>query len=78
MTEKEPLQRKFTYAWAAWALMFFGFEAWAIKNKTRGDTLSEHFRYYFRVKGKVGSFAFLGMFGTFAAWFAAHIIERKV
>jgi len=73
-----PLQRKFTYAWGAWALMFFAFEGWAIFNKTSGDTLSEHTRHYFRVKGPVGTAVFLGMFGTFAAWFSAHIIQRKV
>lgn len=76
--DPKPLQRKFTYAWALWAGLFFAFEGWAVVNKTHGDTLSEHTRHYFQVKGKVGSFAFLGMFGTFAAWFAAHIIQRPV
>jgi hypothetical protein len=68
----------FTWLWALWALAFFVFEGWAIKNKTRGDTLSEHFRHYFRVKGKTGSFVFLGMFGFFCAWFAAHIVQIPV
>lgn len=76
--DEAPLQKKFTYVWAAWVAMFLTFEAWAVVNKTRGDTLSEHTRHYFQTKGKVGSFVFLGMFGSFAAWFAAHIIGRKI
>lgn len=68
----------FTLLWAFWAACFFVFEAWAIKNKTSGDTLTEHIRHYFQVKGKTGSFVFLAMFGTFAAWFAAHIVQIPV
>jgi hypothetical protein len=63
----------FTVGYAASFLMFFGFEFWAVFNKTEGDTFSEHLRAYFHTKGKVGSFVFLALFGTFAAWFAAHI-----
>ncbi len=70
-----PLQRRFTVAWASWAAAFFLFEAWAIRNKTVGDTLTEHVRHYFQIKGKVGTFVFLGMFGTFSAWFVAHILK---
>jgi hypothetical protein len=68
----------FTALWAFWAVCFFAFEGWALANKTDGDTLSEHFRYYFKVKGKTGSFVFLAMFGTFAAWFAAHIVGGNI
>jgi hypothetical protein len=64
----------FTAGYALAFLIFFGFEGWAIFNKTKGDTFSEHVRAYFHTKGKVGSFAFLILFGTFAAWFAAHIV----
>ena len=64
--------------WLAWFAAFFAFEGWAVLNKTRGDTLSEHTRDYFRTKGRVGSFVFLGAFGSFSAWFAAHIVERQV
>lgn len=68
----------FTLAYLASFLLFFGFEGWAIFNKTDGDTFSEKVREYFHVKGKVGSFAFLALFGFFAAWFAAHIVQRQV
>ena len=72
------LDGRFTAAYALATLIFVGFEAWAIKNKTSGDTITEHVRHYFRVKGKVGSFAFLAFFGTFAAWFIAHIVQIPV
>lgn len=72
------LQPVFTVAYAIAGFIFLAFETWAIKNKTKGDTISEHVRYYFHVKGKVGSFAFLAVFGTFAAWFAAHIVQLAV
>lgn len=68
----------FTLGYAAALLLFGGFETWAIFNKTEGDTFSEKVRYYFGVKGKFGSFVFLALFGTFAAWFAAHIVEIQI
>lgn len=73
--ELNPL---FTAAYAIAGVLFFGFEAWALVNKTEGDTFTEHVRHYFKVKGKVGSFAFLAIFGMFAAWFAAHIVQIPV
>lgn len=74
----EKLNPIFTAGYATAAVIFFGFEFWAIFNKTPGDTFTEHVQSYFHVKGKVGSFVFLAVFGTFAAWFAAHIIRIAV
>ncbi len=58
-----------------------GAEAYAIKNKVKGDTISERTRVYFRVKkentGKAGAFAFVSLIGTFFAWFVAHILKEK-
>jgi hypothetical protein len=68
----------FTLGYAAAFVLFFGFEGWAIFNKTEGDTFSEKVRDYFHVKGKVGSFAFISAFGIFAAWFVAHIVQIPV
>ena len=68
----------FTIAYAVAGLIFFGFEFWAVFNKTPGDTFTENVRAYFHVKGKMGAFAFLALFGTFAAWFAAHIVQISV
>lgn len=68
----------FTIAYAVAFVLFFSFEAWAIFNKTKGDTFSEHVRHYFKVKGKIGSFVFLALFGVFATWFAAHIVQIPV
>lgn len=56
-----------------------GAETYAIKNKVPGDTISERTRVYFRVKKesttRIGAFAFLALLGTFATWFAAHILK---
>ena len=71
----DHLNPVFTVGYAISGLIFFGFEFWAVFNKTEGDTFSEHLRVYFHTKGKVGSFVFLAVFGTFAAWFAAHIAQ---
>lgn len=68
----------FTIGYAVSIVLFFGFEFWAVFNKTEGDTFSEHIRSYFRTKGKIGSFVFLAVFGTFAAWFAAHIVRVDI
>ncbi len=56
-------------------------EAYAIKNKVPGDTITERIRVYFRVKqentGNLGAFAFIAFLGTFSAWFSAHILKHK-
>ena len=70
----DKLNPVFTVAYLISGLIFFGFEFWAIFNKTPGDTFTEHVQAYFHTKGKVGSFVFLAVFGTFAAWFSAHIV----
>lgn len=59
-------------------LPLLGFEAYAIKNKVPGDTISERVRVYFNVKGKAGSYIFLAFLGSAAAWFAAHIVQIPV
>lgn len=74
----QDLNPVFTVGYLVSMLLFFGFELWAVFNKTEGDTFTEHIRAYFRVKGKVGSFAFLAVFGLFAAWFAAHIVQIPI
>ncbi len=60
-------------------LLVGGAEAYAIKSRVPGDTISERVRVYFRIKrdatGKAGAFVFLALVGTFAAWFAAHITK---
>ncbi len=64
----------FTWAYGVATALFLTFELWALANKTPGDTITEHIQHYFRVKGKIGSLVFLVMFGSFSAWFAAHIL----
>lgn len=74
----DKLNPVFTVGYAVSALIFFAFEFWAVFNKTEGDTFTEHVQAYFRVKGKIGTFVFLAVFGTFAAWFAAHVVDIAI
>ena len=73
----DPLQTA-DFVYLLGALTFFGYEAYALFNKTEGDTFSERVRFYFRVKTKFGAFVFLAMLGMFAAWFAAHIVQIPI
>lgn len=68
----------FDVAYITSFVLFFSFEGWALCNKTEGDTFSEKTRVFFQTKGKFGSFAFLAVFGLFAAWFAAHIVQIPI
>ncbi len=59
------------------AVAFLIGEGHAIANEVEGDTASERVREYFHIKGKFGTFVFLAFFGTFSAWFSAHIIKQS-
>lgn len=68
----------FTVGYLAAFALFFGVEARAIFNKTEGDTFSEKVRDFFHITGKPGAFAFIAVFGIFASWFVAHIVDIPV
>lgn len=60
-------------------LLVGGAEAYAIKNKVPGDTISERTRVYFKIKrentSRAGLWAFLSLVGVFFAWFIVHIAK---
>ncbi|ONH54128.1 hypothetical protein CcI49_31225 [Frankia sp. CcI49] len=63
-----------TTAWLLWGVMFLAIELPAVFNKTDGDTLSEHIRAWFALRGKpkgwqVRRLALAGFF----AWFIVHL-----
>lgn len=67
-----------TILWIAWILMFAGIELAAVINDVRDDTLSEHFRKWFRTGTKPGRVVWLVVSGVFMAWFIVHIATSLV
>jgi len=62
-----------TWAWLAWIAAFAVIEFRAVVNDKAGDTLSEHFRLWFRTDTKRGRTVWLVVSGLFFAWFTVHI-----
>lgn len=62
-----------TALWLAWFVAFGVIEGAAIRNDVRGDTLSEHFRRWFRTGTHRGRTAWIITSGVFFAWFVVHI-----
>ena len=63
----------FTWLWVAWGIAFAIIEGVAIRNDKKDDTLSEHFRKWWRTDTKLGRTIWLGISGIFFAWFVVHI-----
>ncbi|HKY58321.1 MAG TPA: hypothetical protein VJL80_09810 [Aeromicrobium sp.] len=49
---------------------------WFLDQRNDGSTLSEVTRWTFRTHTRPGRYAFLAVWGGFAAWFALHIVAR--
>lgn len=62
--------------WIAWIALFAIIETVAIVNDKDGDTLSEHFRRWFRVDTHLGRTVWLIVSGVFFAWFTIHIWDN--
>lgn len=62
-----------TLLWLAWIAAFGVIEGVAIFNDRREDTLSEHFRAWFKTDRKRGRTAWIVVSGVFFAWFVVHI-----
>lgn len=62
-----------TILWILWIVAFIVIELAAILNDTKDDTLSEHFRKWFRTETKPGRTVWLIVSGIFVAWFLVHI-----
>lgn len=65
----------YTAAWVAWIATFAAVEGKAVLNKQEGDTLSEHFRKWFRTHTRGGKLAFAVAWLGFSGWFFGHILE---
>jgi len=69
------LNEIFTDWWFAWIGLFFVIEGVAVRNKARGDTLSEHVWAFLGVNGwKVPSYPWArrGIFAGLFIWLGAH------
>lgn len=60
--------------WAGLLTVGAAFEVYAIKNKQRGDTLSEATRRWFQVQSPAGRWVFRLTWLAFATWFWLHIL----
>lgn len=59
--------------WAIWILLFFAIEGPAIVDKRPGDTLTEHVRWVFSLRGKgKGWLARRAVWFLFLGWLASH------
>lgn len=62
-----------TVLWLLWVAAFAVIEGIAVANDKADDTLSEHFRRWFRTDTKKGRSVWLIASGVFFAWFVVHI-----
>lgn len=62
-----------TTLWLLWIAAFVAIEGRAVLNDERDDTLSEHFRRWFRTDTHRGRTVWLAVSGLFFAWFLVHI-----
>lgn len=62
-----------TILWISWIAMFSIIELVAILNDRKNDTLSEHFRSWFKTETRPGRTVWLIVSGIFLAWFVVHI-----
>ena len=68
-----------TVCWLLWSVMFAAIELPAVLNRTDGDTLSEHLRSWFALRGKpAGWVVRRAALAAFFAWFVAHLFTGAV
>lgn len=73
LTAPEGGSYMFTVLWILWGAAFAVIEAVALVRDARGDTLSEHFRLWFRTDTRKGRTVWMIVSGLFFAWFTVHI-----
>ena len=74
------MNKKYTYAWIAWILMFGVIEFAAIQDKRNGDTLTEHVRAAIGTAGPREWFHWVGRvgLGVLFAWLVPHFFTGSV
>ena len=74
------MNKKYTYAWIAWILMFGVIEFAAIQDRRSGDTLTEHVRAAIGTAGPrqwINWVARIGLVGLFG-WLIPHFFTGSV
>lgn len=73
------LQEPYAIAWAGWGIAFLIIEGFALFNKQKGDTLSEHVWQIFSIKHK-GKMAWTRRGGliAFMIWLFIHFVSGGV
>ena len=65
----------FTWAWIFWLVMFAVVEGWALVNKDRGDTLSEHVWKWFKIREKPRQWTWRrAALAVFLVWLLVHMV----
>ena len=69
----------YTYGWLFMGAFFVFLEGAALKNRNKGDTLSEHVRKWAGVRGSSTSHKVRrGALGVFLAWLFVHLVFPEV
>lgn len=64
-----------TVAWLLWLAAFLVIEGFAIFNKDRGDTLSEHVWKWFKINDKPRQWTWRrGVLAIFLVWLLVHMV----
>lgn len=65
----------YTIAWIMWFVFFLVVEGFALFDKDRGDTLSEHIWKWFRINDKPRQWTWRrASLGIFLAWLLVHMV----
>lgn len=64
-----------TVAWLLWFAMFLVVEGFALFNKERGDTLSEHVWKWFQIRSKPNQWTWRrAVLAIFLVWLLVHMV----
>lgn len=65
----------YTWLWIFWLAMFAVVEGFALFDKDRGDTLSEHVWKWFRINDKPRQWTWRrGVLAVFLVWLTVHMV----
>jgi hypothetical protein len=65
----------YTWAWIFWFAFFAVVEGFALVDKRRGDTLSEHVWRWFKIKDKPRQWTWRrAVLGVFLMWLLVHMV----
>ena len=63
----------FSWLWIGWLLLFGVVETIALRNRRKGDTLSENLRALFHTNTVAGRFVWIAFLSLLFGWLVVHI-----